>query len=469
MKKFIVLALAGVLLAGFILPAAAMEYEFGGFWRTCFYTNKDFTADDTEGMDRTRVDTRSLLYFTPILNENLKFVNKFEFNAEWGKTGAGHTDEYGDIGADGTRSFRIKNSYADFNLGSINAKVGVQERALARGFIFDDDFAGAVVSYEGSGVSVPVIWMRAFDDDTINKGNVDYIGITPSFGSETFNINPYFMYVFSDNAVGWGPTGPKNARFLADGISSHPEYDKNQATFGGFDRMRMYYAGLDLNAMMGPVSLWLTGIYQGGDADTQFNASNTAKWKYASYDFKAFLGAAGLSFDMGPADIHGEFFYASGDDDNDKNLETFWVPAGQSYYWSEIMGYGIFDEQFSNNSPGDQIGNIMAANLGTTLRPMDSLSITIDVWYAQLAKGIVVNDNGRDSEEKELGWEANVVLSYELVEGLNLDLVGAYLFAGDATKAQLNRRIPGTDQLIYFKPQNTSDPYEIGTQLSLLF
>jgi len=462
MKKFTVLALAALLLAGFILPAAAMEYEFGGDWRTRFYTNKDFTADDTEAMDRTRVDTRSRLYFTPVLNENLKFVNKFEFNAEWGVNGSGHTSEYGDIGADGTKSFRIKNSYADYNLGSINVKVGVQDRVLARGFIFDDDFAGAVVSYEGSGVSVPVVWMRAFDDDTINKGNVDYIGITPSFGSETFNFNPYFMYVFSDNARGWGPTGQQNARFLADGITSNPDYDVNEPTFEGFDRMRMYYAGLDVNATMGPVSLWLTGIYQGGDADS-------AEWLDTSYDFKAFLGAAGLSFDMGPADIHGEFFYASGDDNNDNDMETFWVPAGQSYFWSEIMGYGIFDEQFSNNSPGDQIGNVMAGNLGTTLRPIDKLSITIDVWYAQLAKGITINENDNLSEEKELGWEANVVLSYELVEGLNLDFVGAYLFAGDATQAQLSRRDPASNKKIYYKPENTSDPYEIGTQLSLSF
>lgn len=462
MKKFTVLALAGVMLAAFILPAAAMEYEFGGYWRTRYYTDRDFTGDDTKAMDRTRVDTRSQLYFTPILNENLKFVNKFEFNGEWGVNGSGHESSYTDIGADGTKSFRIKNSYVDFNVGAINAKVGVQDRVLARGLIFDDDFAGAVVSYEGTGVSIPIVWMKAFDDDTINKRDVDYIGITPSFGCETFNVNPYFMYVFSDNARGWGPTGPQNSRFLDEDGTPNPDYDVNEPTFEGFDRMRMYYAGLDVNANLGPVSLWLTGIYQGGDADS-------AEWNDTSYDFKAFLGAAGLSFDTGAGDIHGQFIYASGDDDDDNDLETFWVPAGQSYYWSEIMGYGIFDEQTSNNSPGDQIGNIMAANLGTTLSPMESLSITIDVWYAQLAKGILINDNGRESEEKELGWEANVLVSYELLKGLNLDFVGAYLFAGDATQAQLARRNAASDKKIYYKPENTSDPYEIGTQLSLSF
>jgi hypothetical protein len=40
------------------------------------------------------------------------------------------------------------------------------------------------------------------------------------------------------------------------------------------------------------------------------------------------------------------------------------------------------------------------------------------------------------------------------VEGLNLDLVGAYLWAGDATSLDGN---------------NEEDPYEFGAQLSLSF
>ena len=45
-------------------------------------------------------------------------------------------------------------------------------------------------------------------------------------------------------------------------------------------------------------------------------------------------------------------------------------------------------------------------------------------------------------------------VTYQLVEGLNLDLIGAYLWAGDATSTDGN---------------NDEDPYEFGAQLSLSF
>jgi hypothetical protein len=55
---------------------------------------------------------------------------------------------------------------------------------------------------------------------------------------------------------------------------------------------------------------------------------------------------------------------------------------------------------------------------------MEKLSLTGDLWYAGKPEKV----NGED----ELGFEVDLLATYQLVEGLNLDLVGAYLFAGDA-------------------------------------
>ena len=51
------------------------------------------------------------------------------------------------------------------------------------------------------------------------------------------------------------------------------------------------------------------------------------------------------------------------------------------------------------------------------------------------------------------GRKSTSVLTYSLMKNLNLDLVAAYLFAGDAT----------------YKGADDKDPYEIGTQLSFRF
>ncbi len=422
MKKFAVLVLAAWLVVAFTVPASALENVFGGYWRTRFYTNQNFDGNDADGAnadDITRLDTRGRIYYTAILNDNLKVVTKFEMDAKFGEQGTG----YGDIGADGVK-LEVKNSYVDFTLGGLNAKVGVHGGALARGFIFDDDFSGATVAFKSGGVTIPVIWVKAFDEDSAaNKRDVDYVAVSPSFNAGGVTLNPFGMYVFSDNASTWGST------------SAYNDVD-------------IYYAGLNLDANLGAASVWASGIYQGGEVE--LDGTNTTQ------DIKAWLAAGGLTLGLGgAADLHGQFVYATGQDPKDKDVTQFFVPKGASYYWSEIMGYGTFDAQVSINSPADQMSNIMFANLGTTIKPTADLKISLDAWWAQLAEDILVIDpQGKVSEEKDLGIEANVKITYTLVQGLNLDLVGAYLFAGDATTMKNN---------------DEADPFEIGTRLSLSF
>ena len=121
MKKLGILFFAVLLVVAFTLPASALENQFGGFWRQWFYTNQNFTGEDqTEAMDFTLMQTRTRLYYTAVINDNLKLVNKFEMDGAWGDTG------YGDIGADAKSYFEIKNTYVDFNLGSTNVKLGTQ-------------------------------------------------------------------------------------------------------------------------------------------------------------------------------------------------------------------------------------------------------------------------------------------------------------------------------------------------------
>ena len=109
MKKLGILFFAALLVVAFTMPAAALETEFGGYWRTRAMSYNNFTGEDqSEAYDYQLVDTRTRIYFTAIINDNLKLVNKFEFDADWGDGSS-----YGDIGADG-KVFEIKHSYADF-------------------------------------------------------------------------------------------------------------------------------------------------------------------------------------------------------------------------------------------------------------------------------------------------------------------------------------------------------------------
>jgi len=68
------------------------------------------------------------------------------------------------------------------------------------------------------------------------------------------------------------------------------------------------------------------------------------------------------------------------------------------------------------------------------------------LWYAKLAKSDV---NGGQT----LGTEIDLRATYALMKNLNLDVVGAYLFAGDAT----------------YQGKGEKNAYEVGTMLSFSF
>ncbi len=439
MKKFAVLGLAVVLVIAFTVPAMAIESVFGGYWRTRAYTQQNFGGNDEGDYDTTLVDTRTRLYYTAIFNENFKFVNKFEFDTAWGSRSS-----YGDIGADGV-NVEVKNSYIDFNLGSVNTKIGVQAYKLARGFLFNDDFAGAIFTYKAEAFELPIFWIKAYEggiddadyvDDDQNDYDIDYVGIAPKFSfGDAGSIQPILVYAFSDDAS------------LGANAYSWPYYPGiTSADRLNFEELQMFCAGFDLDLNFDIISLWLTGIYEFGSIDFQDGEDA---------DIKAWMLAIGAKANFDAFALHGQAFYLNGQDEDEEDIEFFAPLQGQDYHWAEIMGGGIFDNAtgYSNNNSRNaggysQLTNIMAFNIGADFKATDDLSFKLDVWYAELAEAL------DDDLDEELGTEIDLVATYKLMDGLKLDLVGAYLFAGDSTTLD---------------SPDDENPFELGAQLSLSF
>ena len=408
MKKFMVFGLAVLLVAAFTVPAAAVDSEFGGYWRARAFMQQNFTGEsETEAGDLTRVDTRTRLYYTAIFSDDFKFVNKFEFNTVFGDT------DGGDIGADGN-TFRVKNSYANFNLGSYNFLVGVQPRVFARGLLFDDDFSGIAVTYQGDDMSFPFIWMKAYEGGSgLNDQDVDYYGVNPKFDlSDSLMLNPFLLYINSTDASAWATDNEK---------------------------VGVYYLGVSVDKKFEGASAWFTGIFSGGEVDS-VSLGDTVT-------VSSSLAALGGEIDLGSAVVSCEFIYASGDDDlTDDEATDFYVPDGNSYYWAEIMGLGIFDNTQSANAPGDAISNLMAANVGASFSTSENLTWDADLWYASLMEDNAAGDS-------DLGIEIDLKATYKLMEGMNLEVVAAYLMAGKAT----------------YDGDDDANPIEIGARLSFSF
>lgn len=384
MKKIIASAVGLVLVGGVAATtASAVENQFGGYWRTRAFVQDNFDGMDSSSTDR--IDNRTRLYYTAKFNDDFKFVNKFEFNTTWGD------DVGGDIGSDGMGIFRIKNSYADWNMGAVNAKLGIQAAVVARGFIFDDDFSGAIVTGNFGNVSVPVAFLAVEDEDATGGKDANMIAAMPTIKiSDAVSVTPYGLY------------------YYADEMTTSVTAEDGTVTTSTDAEIDIYYLGVDVDLSMDPVSVWGTFIYNGGEI--------------GDGDVSAFLVAAGV--DAGIA--HGQAFYATGDDNDDVDVDAFVSAPGQSYYWSEIMGLGVFDNTASAGAPGNAISNVMAVNAGVTIKPMDKLKLDADVWYAMLAEDNAAGDD-------ELGWEFDGKVTYSIFDNLSAEFILAYLVSGDAT------------------------------------
>jgi hypothetical protein len=430
MKKLLVFGLATLLVIAFCVPASALENVFGGYWRVRGYKMKDFSGKSDGDLDTTQTTTRTRLYYTAVLNDNLKLVNKFEMDAVFGEQGSG----YGDLGADGVK-VEVKNSYADFNLGPTNWKLGVMGGAIGRSLVFDNDFSGAQVVYRGMDNNwwLRGSWIKPYEaytngsgNTSLNKEDYDAVALESMFKlGDLGELRPYGVYSWSQRFQGAA---------AINGVSRLP--DGNDAS--------IYWLGLDTDLTLGSVALYGSVAYSGGTIDGQDGAQDT--------DLKGYVVVVGADVPLGPATLHTKNFYASGDAAEPERGSDVngYVGLSDSFYWSEIMGFGTFDDvAVSAGSPGDKLTNIWAISLGATIKPFDKLSIRGDVWYAEKPEDDPITDDDK------LGVEADLRINYELVEGLNLELVGAYLWADDATS---------TDD-----DGNDEDPYEIGFQTSLSF
>lgn len=432
MKKVLVAALAVALAVVMTIPASAFENEFGGYFRVRAYNNsnfdglKDNAADEGEN-DLQVVDARTRLYYTAKFSDDLKFVNKFEIDTTWGD------DSTGDVGADG-KEFEVKNSYLDMKLGDVSVKAGTHYGFVGRGLVFDDDFSGLTISHDlGSFSWIKVVEGGAGKDK--NDHDLDAYVVSSVFKAGNITINPFLMYTTSKDAVDHNI------------LPSTMGYDDFKIT--RMEDMNVYDLGFSVDMVVGNANLWFTGVYQGGDLKATIIEDENVLESGKDYDLSSYIVALGGNAEVAGVDLHGQVLYASGDDDDDDEIGFHLdVTGGEFYGWSEIMGEGVFDAAVSDGSPGTDLANLTAINLGASMSPMEKLTVGADVWYATLNEDI---ENSEDKKESYLGTEIDLSMCYKVMDNVKLDVIAAYLFAGEATGS------------------GDEDPYEVGAQLSLSF
>jgi hypothetical protein len=454
MKKFAILALAALMVVAITVPASALENEFGGYFDTRFQTKNNFDGFDqgstltdpaAAGVDfddhNQNVMQRTRLYYTAKINDNLKLVNKFEMDATWGTStgsragGAATNKGYGVVGADGA-NIEIKNTYVDFNTGPVNWTIGTQGYNLWRGYYIADDGSGVIARWKIlDNFILAGSWLKVYEGGVgQNNADVDSYTVTGAFWfNENISIKPSINYAHT------GDLGP------GAGAASSSAAIVAAAAAGVLQDSDTYNYGFDFDMNYDNWGLWVTAVMQDGTVNTLLG----------DLDKKGWMVGAGGNVMLGMFDIYAEGAYSTGDDDpTDSDLDTFSAPYG-SHVWSELLADGdLWMQSLSPagrpdiNDTYDQMGNIWYVGGGVKVSPMDKLTINPSIWYASLAED---NQTG----DKALGTEVDLKITYQLIEGLNVDLIGAYLFADDAFSN--------------YTDDNKDDAYEAGMRISLSF
>jgi hypothetical protein len=204
MKKLFVIALAATLVVMFSVPAtAAVQHKFSGYWRTRFFTYDSLNGLDDGAIQDQGIDTRSRIYYRPVIHENLKADFRFEFDAEWGRRGDAYSTSasYGARGADGI-AVEVKRAMIDFNLANLRWRIGTQGfEDVFGGYIHDDDYTGLKVDYRAENYVAALWWIRTHEGQQDANGfDTDLINLTFSIKTGNHRFSPVLMYQKTNDA-----------------------------------------------------------------------------------------------------------------------------------------------------------------------------------------------------------------------------------------------------------------------------
>jgi len=426
-----------------------------------FGLNMQAEGDNPIG-DLAYSDMRARILYQAMFDKNLfKFVTEVDLYgvAELsGEKDLGITDRRNSRSDSGTDKTDVEliNLYAEYNpnweRGIFNFGLGWMDSKLARGLVSNEDSA-----LQAQVVLRPMEYLFLF----FNYHRGDGFGIgRKRDDAGTDNITFVPAIVFGENsyiAPFWTYARARGER-------------AEEVSFLHFtnllDKLDLHKVGIDINSDNEKFDFWFSGVYQFGDLRLT-DSDNVVGLGMAGIlptdemgsaigqkgEFDGWLLNMGSNLKVMPVlDIHGEFIFATGEETsaadstgiNDGKLGQFVGLTEAQYPWAEIMGVGMFGNQYSAGSPGDEITNLVAYNLGATVKPIEKLAVTLDIWYAELEEPDSFGNT-------KLGTELDLKIGYEIIKDLKLDMVLAHLWAGDATS---------------LSGRSTEDPYEIGIQLT---
>jgi hypothetical protein len=207
--------------------------------------------------------------------------------------------------------------------------------------------------------------------------------------------------------------------------------------------------GVDARWTAGPFSLHPTLLYQMGSRDTVADEADISAWFFDTR----------VGFQIGPLTLSAMVMYTSGNDADDDLTDKvrFYQPLstdtsyaadwGTQIYSLGIDYFNILYSPVGGLNPGVAIGYDRYGRYGGGVKAAYAFTPALTMgaavtafWTAKkvdtdstlTAAGGLAPSAGASGDERYLGTELNLSMTYRFAPGVTFDLAGGYLFAGDA-------------------------------------
>jgi hypothetical protein len=460
-----------------------------------------------------RFDQRLRVYMDFISSENLKVVTKFETQSIWGRTNEQPNNvgamNYGsgNVGAD-SGYLTVKNVYASFNIPGtpLSANVGVQGVALLDSWIVDTDVSGALLVANLKPFTVILGYVAGQNFNTrTSSDNIDDLAAVVAYKEGPFSAALVGLWqdahnvpasVFPTVAAVYDDPLQVDVQFSPsfNGGSAYP-YPYAPSLYVTAQNNNLFDLGFQLGYKIDYLSAYLNFVKNFGStkvglvktATTEPTPSSViAPFGQQTINYTGWMVDAGANYFCGPFTANIGGFYTTGQKLNIvaenpnklisasnpqvitpnngsslANIDGFTYPLSTSKYFSEIIGGGILDNFAPNGGywrgyPNPT--NLWTATVGGAWQALPTTKLALSYWYFGTSSKVpsVFNANlGTWSTSSSIGSEIDLNITQNIVDKLNLDLVGAYLFEGNAYRAR-------TEQV--YSP-NSKNVYELGARL----
>ena len=477
MKRIVMLTIIAALIFGLAaFTYADVKFGASGFVRvrSAWYMNaKDGIPEPTveipgfendTGWNDTGayMDTRFRIKFTGSLDDVAKGVIYLEGDSTaWGEDPDGR-NHAGSWNAD-RNAVEIKQFYIDFKVPGLSDMVPTTVQAGVIGFTYrphictSTDGAGVRVDMRPGPVWVQLNWMKPWEADLTRADDTDVYAVRVVYQGLPVHVGVWGQYWHSNS---WSEGEP-----LEWPPSVGQFNDAGTGQFGGTDKAKLYWLGLQAIGKVGPVALTGDFIYNGGKIEREFSQVNPTLVPYVNpiddEDFGGWIAYVDAAFTMPnfPLEIGATFSYSTGDDAIEAATERkhsgfYMTPGSEAAYTGHSV---VFFASSYNDSVGITRGDSKSVfQLGAAGVWFGKLRASVKPlpWLKMTAFGMYIGDNTDNGDlygtavattlptpygavstledNSDIGIEFGLETDINIYKNLTYSIGLGYLLAGDA-------------------------------------